>query len=59
MYSIKAKIPESSLLGGTAGVNSVQCSGVTFTFMGSECSNDGTDVFIGKFPALSFSLYKQ
>jgi len=61
MYSITAKIsePPSVSLRGAHGESSVQCSGVTFSFMDSEYSITGTNVFSGQFPALLFSLYKQ
>jgi len=58
-YDIRVKISGSSSLCGVGGVSSVQCSGVTFTFMNSEYSNSGTNVYGGQFPEIVFSLYKQ
>ena len=58
-YDIRAKISGPPSLRGVDGVSSVQCSGVTFTFMNSEYSPNETDVDHGQFPELLFSLYKQ
>ena len=58
-YVIRAEISGPPFLRGRSAVSSVQCSGVTFTFMNSEYSDNGTDVFGGQFPELLFSLYKQ
>ena len=55
-YDITARISGSSSLRGEGGVSSVQCSGVTFTFMNSEYSSNGTSVYSGQFPELLFSL---
>ena len=55
-YCIKARIigPDSSC--GQNGVSSIQCSDVTFTFTNAEGSIIGTNVAIGQFPELLFSL---
>ena len=58
-YDIRAKISGSPSIRGKHGVSSVQCSGVTFTFMDSDYSNNGTGVYSGQLPELLFSLYKQ
>jgi len=58
-YHIRAKISGPPSLCGIGGSESVQCSGVTFTFMNSEYSNNGTDFYGGQFPEIVFSLYKQ
>jgi hypothetical protein len=58
-YDIRAKITGSPSLRGEGGVSSVQCSGVTFTFMDSDYLDNGTNVDLGQFPELLFSLYKQ
>jgi len=58
-YDIRVKISGPPSLRGAGGVSSVQCSGVTFTFMNSEYSPNGTNVDRGQFPELLFSLYKQ
>ena len=55
-YCISALISGSYSLRGTNGVSSVQCSGVTFTFMDSRPPNNGTGVTQGQFPELLFSL---
>ncbi|XP_020629815.1 BTB/POZ domain-containing protein 6-like [Orbicella faveolata] len=55
-YDITARILGSSSLRGEGGVSSVQCSGVTFTFMNSEYSSNGTSVYSGQFSELLFSL---
>ena len=55
-YVIRAEISGPPFLRGRSGVSSVQCSGVTFTFMNSEYSDNGTNVFGGQFPELLFSL---
>ena len=56
-YRITAVIsgPDSEL--GKGGVRSVQCSGVTFTFMNSDIQkNNASTVFEGQFPELLFCL---
>ena len=58
-YGITAKISGLPSLHGVHGHSSVQCLGVTFTFVKSEYSNNGTDVKHGQFPELLFSLCKQ
>ena len=55
-YDIRAKISGSKSLRGKSYFSSVQCSGVTFTFMNSEYSSNGTGVTNGQFPELLFSL---
>ena len=55
-YDIWAKISGPHSLSGVHCVSSVQCSGVTFTFMDSEYSGNRTDVYYGQFPELLFSL---
>ena len=55
-YSVTALISGSSSLYGRNGVSSVQCSGVTFTFMDSSPPSNGTSVTQGQFPELLFSL---
>ena len=59
MYDVRAKISGPPSLRGEGRVRSVQCSGVTFTFMDSDYSDNGTGVDHGQFPELLFSLYKQ
>jgi len=54
LYDIRAKISGSPSLRGKGGNNSVQCSGVTFKFMKSFYSQNGTDTFKGQFPELLF-----
>ena len=58
-YEIRAKISGSQSLSGENGVSCVQCSGVTFTFMSSKSSTNGTGVNRGQFPELLFSLYSR
>ena len=58
-YDIRAKISGPPSLCGTHGHSFVQCPGVTFTFMNSEYSDNGTNVNYGQFPELLFSLCKQ
>ena len=58
-YDIRAKISGPPSPRGEHGVSSVQCSGVTFTFMDSNFSSNGTDDTAGQFPELCFSLYKK
>ena len=58
-YVIKARILGPDSLYGTSGVSFVQCPGVAFTFMNSEYSDNGTNVYGGQFPELLFSLYKK
>ena len=55
-YSVSALISGSSSFYGMNGVSSVQCSGVTFTFMNSTSPNNRTSVTQGQFPELLFSL---
>ena len=55
-YEIRAKILGPPSLRGAQYFGSVQCSGVTFTFMNSEYSKNGTGVNDGQFPELLFSL---
>ena len=55
-YDIRAKISGSPLFRGASYLSSVQCSGVTFTFMDSEYSTNGTNVSRGQFPELLFYL---
>ena len=55
-YDIRAKISGSLSLRGRNCVSSVQCSGVTFTFMDSEYSSNSTSVRSGQFPELLFSV---
>ena len=54
-YCISA-VSDPSTVSGTNGVSSVECSGVTFTFMNSTPSLFGTCVTEGQFPELLFSL---
>ena len=58
-YDIRAKISGPPSLCGVLGHSSVPCSGVTFTFVNSKYSNNGTEVNYGQFPELLFSLLKQ
>ena len=58
-YEITAGISGGSSLRGEGGISSVLCSGVTFTFMNSEYSGNGTSVCSGQFPELLFSLEEQ
>ena len=56
-YSLSAKIAGPTSAGGIDGVSSVQCSGVTFTFMKSGIpNNNGSSVCEGQFPELIFCL---
>ena len=55
-WDIRAKISGSPTWGGEDGVSSFQCCGVTFTFMRSIYSDNGTGVNRGQFPELLFSL---
>ena len=55
-YSVSALISGPSSFYGMNGVSSVQCSGVTFTFMDSSPTNNSTCVTQGQFPELLFSL---
>ena len=55
-YGIKALISGHPSLYGVSGVSSVQCSGVTFTFLNSGYSKSSTSVKYGQFPKLLFSL---
>ena len=58
-YDIRAKITGLPSQRGAGGDSSMQCSGVTFTFMDSDYSNNATDILDGQFPELLFSVYKQ
>jgi len=58
-YDIRVEISGPASLRGAGGVSSIQCSGVTFTFMNSEYSDNGTSVCYGQFPELLFSRCKQ
>jgi len=53
-YVIKAKISGPISSRGLFCGSSLQCSGVTFTFMNSEYSDNGTNVYGGQFPELLF-----
>ena len=55
-YCIRALISGSNSYGGLNCNSSVQCSGVTFTFMKSEYSTNYMAVAQGQFPELLFSL---
>ncbi|KAL9980189.1 hypothetical protein ACROYT_G008740 [Oculina patagonica] len=55
-YHIRARISGSPSLYGNSCVSSVQCSGVTFTFMQSRHPSNGTRTNQGQFPELLFSL---
>ena len=56
-YSLSAKIAGPTSERGIDGVSSVQCSGVTFTFMKSGIPyNNGSTVYEGQFPQLIFCL---
>ena len=55
-YSVSALISGFPSIYGMNGVSSVQCSGVTFTFMNSTSPNNKTSVTQGQFPELLFSL---
>ena len=56
IYDIRAKISEPQSECGEGGESSVQCSGVTFTFMDSLHSQNGTHTLKGQFPELLFSV---
>ena len=58
-HAIRARILGPPSLRGEYGHSFVQCPGVTFTFVDSEYSNNGTGVNHGQFPELLFSLCKQ
>ena len=56
-YRITAVISGPDSEHGNRGVRSVQCSGVTFTFMNSDIQkNNGSTVYEGQFPQLLFCL---
>ena len=55
-YEITAGISGGSSLRGEGGISSVLCSEVTFAFMNSEYSGNGTSVCSSQFPELLFSL---
>ena len=56
-YRITAVISGHNSERGMGGVRSVQCSGVTFTFMNSDIQkNNGSTVCDGQFPELIFCL---
>ena len=56
-YRITAVISGPNSERGKGGVRSVQCSGVTFTFMNSDIQkNNGSGVCEGQFPELLFCL---
>ena len=55
-YSVSALISGPSSFYGLNGVSSIQCSGVTFTFMNSSPPNNDTSATKGQFPELLFSL---
>ncbi|PFX11344.1 BTB/POZ domain-containing protein 6, partial [Stylophora pistillata] len=58
-YRLSALIRGPISKRGVSGVSPVQCSGVTFTFMNSDTSNDnGSSVISGQFPELIFCLIK-
>ena len=55
-YGIRALITGPSSQFGANFINPVQCSGVTFTFFKSEEPGSRTDVRVGQFPILLFSI---
>ena len=56
-YRLSALIAGPTSERGMGGVSSVQCSGVTFTFMNSDIpNNNGSSVCDGQFPELIFCL---
>ena len=56
-YRLSALIAGPNSKSGKGGVMSVQCSGVTFTFMNSVILvNNGSSVRKGQFPELIFCL---
>ena len=56
MYHIRANISGPPSLRGLGGHSLVQCSGVTFKFINSVYSKNGTDTCEGQFPELFFSV---
>ena len=56
MYDIRAKISGPPSLRGLGGHSLVQCSGVTFKFINSVYSKNGTDTCEGQFPEFLFSV---
>ena len=56
MYHIRAKISGPPSLRGLGGHSLVQCSGVTFKFINSVYSKNGTDTCEGQFPEFLFSV---
>ena len=56
MYHIRAKISGPPSFWGNIGCSTVQCSGVTFKFINSEYSQNGTDTCQGQFPEFLFSV---
>jgi len=57
-YDISAKISGPPSSRRVDALSSVQCSGVTFTFMNSKYSGNGTSAKVGQFPELLFSVKK-
>ena len=55
-YSIEALITGPDSLGGGSGFKSVECSGVTVTFMNNKYSGNGTSIGRGQFPELLFGI---
>ena len=55
-YHIRAKVSGPPSQRGDCDDRSVQCSGVIFTFMNSDFSGNGTDIFGGQFPEFLFSV---
>ena len=55
-YCITASVSGPPSAKGMDGFNSVQCSGVTFTFMDSSSLSSGTSVSTGQIPEILFSL---
>jgi len=55
-YEVKAVISGPWSWKGTRGVNTVVCSGVTFTFTNKRNCSNGTLVITGQFPEILFSV---
>lgn len=55
-YCITASVSGPPSAKGMDGFNSIQCSGVTFTFMDSSSLSSGTSVSTGQIPEILFSL---
>ena len=55
-YEIEAVINGPWSWRGNDGVSSVVCPGVTFTFSNNALSNNGTEVEVGQFPEILFSV---